>query len=53
MDKGSEFSRSDLVFGDLSFARKEEEWEWDFDNSGEYYRRKSVIFKVGAYDFKS
>ncbi len=39
-----------LVFCSLPKGRRVEEWIWEFDNSGNYYSGKRVIFGVKAID---
>lgn len=39
-----------LVFCSLPAGRRMEEWIWEFDNSGNYYSGKRVIFGVKALD---
>jgi len=41
---------NDLVFTTLPGGRRKEEWTWDFDNTGNYYTGKRVIFGVKAID---
>lgn len=50
IDKDSVIETNRLLFTDLPDSGNGEEWSWIFDSSGEYYRRKRVIFKVVAYD---
>lgn len=39
-----------LVFCSMPKGRRKEEWIWEFDNSGNYYSGKRVIFGVKALD---
>lgn len=39
-----------LLFTTLPGGRRKEEWTWEFDNSGNYYTGKKVIFGVKAID---
>ncbi|HCC71596.1 MAG TPA: hypothetical protein DEQ09_10670 [Bacteroidales bacterium] len=41
---------NDLVFIHLPHGQRIEEWTWEFDNSGNYYRGKRVEFGVKAVD---
>jgi hypothetical protein len=50
IDNESVIETNSLLFTDLPDSEDGEEWNWIFDSSGEYYRRKRVIFKVVAYD---
>lgn len=49
-DKDDMFSQNNLLFCDQPLRGEKIEWEWDFDNSGEYYKRKRILFKVMAID---
>lgn len=51
IDSSRILETNNLIFaGALPQGRDSEEWEWIFDSSGEYYRRKRVIFRVRAVD---
>ena len=41
---------NDLVYTPLPDGRRTEEWTWEFDSSGKYYKGKNVIFGVKAID---
>ena len=43
---------NNLLFTDLPQGNQREDWIWDFDTSGLYYRCKKVIFKVAAIDLE-
>ncbi len=49
-DKAALVQTNKLLFTDLPEKGEKSEWDWDFDNSGEYYRRKRICFKVIAID---
>ena len=50
IDNESVIETDSLLFTDLPDSEDGEGWNWIFDSSGEYYRRKRVVFKVIAYD---
>ncbi|MEE4115189.1 MAG: hypothetical protein V2I37_03420 [Marinilabiliaceae bacterium] len=50
-DKDALFAQNELLFVELPPGSETTEWEWDFDNSGEYYKRKRLLFKVMAIDY--
>ena len=49
-DKDDVFSENNLLFTELPEGNERQEWVWDFDNAGEYYKRKRLQFKVIAID---
>jgi len=49
-DKDELVQTNKLLFTDLSCEGERRDWIWDFDNSGEYYKRKRICFKVIAID---
>lgn len=50
IDTGSVLETRPLLFTSLPEGKNKEEWQWVFDSSGEYYRRKRVSFKVMAIE---
>ncbi len=49
--KGNDIiERNRLVFTSLPGGKRTGEWTWEFDNSGNYYKGKNVIFGVKAID---
>jgi hypothetical protein len=48
IDTGAIIETRPLLFTSLPEGNNRQEWEWVFDSSGEYYRRKRVSFKVMA-----
>lgn len=49
-DKDKVFSENNLLFTELPGGSERQEWLWDFDNAGEFYKRKRLQFKVMAID---
>ncbi len=50
IDTGKIIETRPLLFTSVPEGKNRQEWEWVFDSSGEYYRRKRVSFKVMAID---
>lgn len=50
IDKDKLLQINKLLFTDLPEWGERVEWEWDFDNVGEYYKRKRISFNVIAID---
>lgn len=50
IDTGTIIEIRPLLFTSMPEGKNIQEWEWIFDSSGEYYRRKRVSFKVMALD---